>query len=218
MAKVIKRFGLSIVVIVATLLIFAIEITFKLQRNIIWYGFLILMIMGFVLYLNKSFLDMGQELMYDGLTKLRNHQQFWQDLLTNRSKGLSLILIDVDYFKDYNDDNGHQKGNLMLKSYGCLLAEYFKDTGLAYRYGAQQFAVILEDFNNVETLDLAKKLCKDISHNNNLNSVSVGVISSASGNKDIHEMYHHADDALFQAKQLKDTVINAGIFSNEYER
>lgn len=86
---------------------------------------------------------------FDGLTDIYNHRSFQNLLDEELSKGkeentsVSLILLDIDYFKVYNDSFGHQKGDQVLKEVARILKQVSSDLGYCARYGGEEFAVIL---------------------------------------------------------------------------
>jgi diguanylate cyclase (GGDEF)-like protein len=87
----------------------------------------------------------------DGLTGLKNHRAF-QELLANEyaratryKKPLSLVMLDVDHFKGFNDSFGHPAGDVVLKRVASLLQENARTTDVAARYGGEEFALLLPE-------------------------------------------------------------------------
>ncbi|MGD9015141.1 MAG: sensor domain-containing diguanylate cyclase, partial [Candidatus Omnitrophota bacterium] len=100
----------------------------------------------------------------DSLTGLWNHGYFHHLLHTeiektkiNKSK-LSLIMLDMDYFKIYNDKLGHQAGDKILKELADLLSDYSRKMDWVARYGGEEFAIILPQTNKKEALVLGERL------------------------------------------------------------
>ena len=85
----------------------------------------------------------------DGLTGLKNHRAFQERLALERERALrtqmpmSLVLLDVDRFKQYNDTFGHPAGDMVLKQIGALLEQCARQTDLTARYGGEEFVVVL---------------------------------------------------------------------------
>ena len=79
---------------------------------------------------------------YDFLTGLGNRRKLFEDLQAEENSDcpLSVVMIDVDYFKRYNDIYGHQNGDFILKRISCVLSEESAASGVAfYRYGGEEF-------------------------------------------------------------------------------
>ncbi|KMT23187.1 HD-GYP domain-containing protein [Clostridium cylindrosporum] len=155
---------------------------------------------------------------YDGLTGVYNHRYF-RDFLRSCVKysddvksSVSLIFIDIDYFKYYNDLYGHQKGDEVLKIIGAILKRSVTDDDIVARYGGEEFGIILPRKTEEEAIKIAEKIRIDIENtyfdgqenqpNGNL-TVSLGVsVYPDKASNDI-ELLKSADDALYKAKFFK---------------
>jgi diguanylate cyclase (GGDEF)-like protein len=154
----------------------------------------------------------------DGLTNIANRRRFTEFLQQewNRARRsqitLSLLLMDVDYFKLYNDTYGHQGGDECLQQVAAVLDQTIKRAAdLAARYGGEEFAVILSDtdrdgaFRVAETIRAqiaALKIPHSGSKVNDWVTVSVGVASLIPGrHNQPEELIAIADRALYQAKE-----------------
>lgn len=129
-----------------------------------------------------------------------------------RSKGvLTLLMMDLDYFKKYNDRYGHLEGDRVLKVVGGLLKEVFKRDGdVVSRYGGEEFVVVLYQTSLEDTLSLIKEFRRRLSlcgleHRDSPFgeiTVSVGINS---GNPSVEEssedFLRRADRALYRAKE-----------------
>lgn len=154
----------------------------------------------------------------DSMTKLYNRKYFDtifdnMPFISNENKWKSaFIMIDIDYFKQYNDTYGHDMGDVALKVVANTLKGYFnKKYEFTFRLGGEEFGVILFDINE----DILEKCLKDINkkilelqieHKNskilNVLSISTGAIiyepnSYISANK----LYKYADECLYKSKQ-----------------
>jgi len=152
----------------------------------------------------------------DGLTGLYNHRHF-QKLLyeeLNRSgrykHSLSLLMIDVDYFKDYNDTYGHQAGDTLLASAAKTIRNNIRATDIAARYGGDEFCVILTETDKEAAFIKAEKIRREMEACRFLNnqkqpdknpSVSIGVAAFPvdAGNRE--KLLKKGDDALYRAKK-----------------
>ena len=102
----------------------------------------------------------------DGLTALYNSRYFYQQIesevmRTNRyGHPLTMLMIDVDDFKDYNDRFGHLDGDNVLRTLGSIIKQNIRDTDSGYRYGGEEFAVILPDTNAQQSVPVAERIRK----------------------------------------------------------
>ena len=153
----------------------------------------------------------------DGLTKLYVHRHFQfrlQDELLRHKRGgktLSLIMIDIDHFKDFNDNYGHQTGDFVLKEIAKILKSMFRTTDSTFRYGGEEMAVILPETDAESAFLLAEKLRKEIEdhkfdHNGDdlQVTISLGISTyypqkTASLSKE--ELIKMADKAMYYSKE-----------------
>jgi diguanylate cyclase (GGDEF)-like protein len=148
----------------------------------------------------------------DGLTKLHNHRYF-QDALQNACKrslrtqeSLSLLLIDIDFFKRWNDRLGHAGGDEILRRIAAILNEQVRETDLLARYGGEEFAVLAMNTSLDGAILLAEKLRETVAAASFLTdvpsereplTVSIGVAEFTGDRK---QFFADADDALYRAK------------------
>jgi len=151
----------------------------------------------------------------DSLTKTFNHRVF-HDILErefNRYKryksSLSLIMLDIDYFKNVNDSFGHQIGDQILKELASLLTLCIRQTDIIARYGGEEFAIVLPETSIEHAYILAERMRKKIASHRfdyfkkSLHiTISLGVSNSSSlRTKDKDELIYLADEALYLAKR-----------------
>jgi diguanylate cyclase (GGDEF)-like protein len=156
----------------------------------------------------------------DGLTEISNRRMFdqsleqeWHRAMRHR-ESLSLIMIDIDFFKAYNDNYGHLQGDHCLKQVAQLLASTSqRETDIIARYGGEEFAILLPNTNLEQALAFAEKcrinvLNKKISHGftqvANIHSISISVGVSAITPVDelsIMSLIEKADAQLYLAKK-----------------
>lgn len=153
----------------------------------------------------------------DGLTGIPNRRCYDETLLkewkqlSDRGQLLTLILLDIDYFKKYNDRYGHQAGDNCLKQVAGLLQREMSEVGLAARYGGEEFAVLLPAIDEQGAAVLAERFrsalaAARIPHEGSeigaIITVSIGVASvSASSMANPGDLLEQADAALYQAKR-----------------
>ncbi len=163
----------------------------------------------------------------DGLTGLANRRSFderleadWLHAIREGSP-LSLLLVDVDHFKLYNDTYGHQKGDACLKSVAeAMDRQVFRPADLAARYGGEEFAVIMPTTDEDGALHVAERLREavfdlNLPHSASLTAdrvtLSVGVASvipSEDGKP--QDLIEAADSALYRAKHAGRNRVMAG--------
>lgn len=114
--------------------------------------------------LAKANADLEARATTDGLTGLKNHRAFQERLTQEASRTaryqptLSLLMLDVDHFKHYNDAFGHPAGDDVLRRVGRLMRETARETDLVARYGGEEFAVILPHTDRAGALVVAERL------------------------------------------------------------
>ncbi len=151
----------------------------------------------------------------DGLTGLFNHRYFVKCLRNeiNRAKRygheLSVLIIDIDHFKHYNDTNGHLQGNEAIKKVTHAMKEVTRTMDVLSRYGGEEFAVILPETSSDQALQTAKRICKSVEdiavfgeEKQPLKklTISVGVATYPQDAVRGPALVEHADQALYLAK------------------
>lgn len=151
----------------------------------------------------------------DGLTQIANRRQFdlclqqeW-DRSERNQQTLSAILLDVDFFKQYNDHNGHGAGDQCLQAIALALSAQLQRAGdLVARYGGEEFVVLLPDTNFEGALKVAEKLRIAVENlaiptqpqAKDRVTMSLGV-ATTSGAQSPSELLSEADRQLYIAKQ-----------------
>jgi diguanylate cyclase (GGDEF)-like protein/PAS domain S-box-containing protein len=104
----------------------------------------------------------------DDLTGLFNQRYFYIQFpkeiekVRRYSRELSILLIDIDRFKDFNDKYGHWEGNQVLKNLGDLLMKNIRTIDMAFRYGGEEFTVLLPETNCDNALIVAERIRKSV--------------------------------------------------------
>ena len=151
----------------------------------------------------------------DGLTELYNHRYFQEQMIMHieTSKryefNFSLILIDIDFFKKFNDKFGHQSGDAVLKQVAQTLKKNVRSTDIVCRYGGEEMAVILSNTNNEEAVHTAQKLCNavagrlfDLANNQKEHvTISLGVATYPQNGESSQALIEYADNGLYKAKE-----------------
>jgi diguanylate cyclase (GGDEF)-like protein len=145
----------------------------------------------------------------DGLTRLANRRLFEETLSREmarsyrRSTPLSLVVLDVDHFKDVNDSAGHQAGDAVLRDIGRALVRNTKASDLAARYGGDEFVVLLPDCAGVDAFRVAERLRAAVARGVTALPVTVSAgVGEMPGNAgDGERLVAAADAALYAAKR-----------------
>ena len=166
--------------------------------------------------LRRNFEEVRREAMTDALTGIANRKYFDIHLRTSmlhsmeNGRPLSLVLVDIDHFKNFNDKYGHQTGDDVLRLVAHTLASNIKGRDTAARYGGEEFGVILPD----TILETARILAENIrtSINNKrfrkkqtgeeLSTITISLgIAQYRPSEAVVDFIQRADDGLYQAKR-----------------
>jgi diguanylate cyclase (GGDEF)-like protein/PAS domain S-box-containing protein len=164
----------------------------------------------------------------DGLTGLANRRTldgFLRRAFEQHDQ-MAVLLIDVDNFKGYNDNNGHQAGDECLKRVAAVIADATINTpALSARYGGEEFAIILPDVSEADAITIAEALrlrvraleITNTASTRGYLSISVGVASRNSQTANEAVLVGEADLALYEAKRRgRDCVVANSALEREY--
>ncbi len=143
----------------------------------------------------------------DALTGVGNRRLFDQkmcetfDEVMEYGTSMALLLVDVDHFKRYNDNHGHQAGDWVLSKLARVLANNVRDDTLVARYGGEEFAVVVPRCDNLSAARLARRLVRQVSEELGDVTVSIGVAGyAAERDESPDDLISRADQALYSAK------------------
>jgi diguanylate cyclase (GGDEF)-like protein/putative nucleotidyltransferase with HDIG domain len=147
----------------------------------------------------------------DELTNLFNHRFFHQRLDEELSRSsrfgtvFSLLFLDIDMFKTYNDVYGHLAGDEILRSIGRFIKSQVRDTDICFRYGGDEFAVILPETPADGVQAVAERIRKGIESSSDWPgdpiTVSIGIACWPTDGVIREDLIHSSDAALYYAKQ-----------------
>ncbi len=160
--------------------------------------------------------EIEQQAITDPLTGLYN-KRYFNHLITKEvrrsrryNRDLCMLMIDIDYYKHYNDNCGHRMGDEALQTIANIIHQSCRDIDSAVRYGGEEFLVLLPETKLAEANDVAERLRKIIEgtyfphqHHqpNGTLSVSIGISSYPTDSHNEIELIDHADAALYAAKR-----------------
>ncbi|MFQ5432472.1 MAG: diguanylate cyclase [Nitrospinota bacterium] len=172
----------------------------------------------------KILKESKQQAITDSLTQLYSRRYFMNAMereLSNAERyggTCSFLLIDVDHFKDINDDFGHQAGDKMLKRLGDLFKTYTRKGDLVARYGGEEFAVLMAGVGLKDAAALAEKLramseqylkVEEEGKPTRTVTISVGVSAYPETGANVEQIINYADKALYYAKDSGRNIVCA---------
>lgn len=162
--------------------------------------------------LNKEFRELA---IRDGLTGLFNHR-YAHERLTEEfdramrfGRDLTVIFIDVDHFKFFNDANGHQAGDQVLKTLADIMTNASRESDTVARWGGEEFIVVAPETDGAAAVKLAEKIRQAVAaypfpHSAEqplgFVSLSLGVAAKSGVTETPEKLLRHADDAVYRAK------------------
>ena len=216
------------VLTVSTMCIFMIAYTFLLGTGkqitniLITYSIATVIISVFIFYYmeycestNKLFRRLQEESIKDYLTGLNNVRKF-DTLLNNATQSaidkkekLSLLMVDIDFFKKVNDTYGHPEGDVVLKELGKILSNTCRSFDEVSRNGGEEFSVLLLDCQKDQAITIAERIRASVEAHPFILStgkrimvtVSIGVAAYLESVDDIDKIVEKADTELYRAKR-----------------
>lgn len=156
------------------------------------------------------------EVNHDFLTGLRSRASFMSQALielhraVRSNRPLSLLMLDIDFFKLVNDSYGHQTGDIVLKSIAELIKSILRDFDICARIGGEEFAILLPETNKDKALEVAERI-RVLIENTKISpftpvpqlqiTVSIGLSSLSSKKDSIEDLINIADQAMYKAKK-----------------
>ncbi|MEN6327985.1 MAG: diguanylate cyclase, partial [Syntrophomonas sp.] len=166
----------------------------------------------------------------DLLTGLYNYGYFQEKIIEYVPKAsaahpLGLIMLDIDYFKHYNDIHGHQAGDLLISKIGDILNTKVNGCGFVSRYGGDEFVVVLPNSDSTKTMHIAEDISKSISSQNfhgeeyqpeGKITASCGIAVCPTHASNAKDLVKYADQALYRAKSLEKNKVEMyfSVFDN----
>ena len=151
----------------------------------------------------------------DGLTDMYNHRYFQEQMKQNIENSkryntpFSLIMVDIDFFKKFNDTYGHQSGDAVLRQVATTIKKNIRSTDIPCRYGGEEMSVILTNTKKEEAAIVAQKICEAVREREfelatgdwTHVTISLGVATMPENGSDAQELIEYADKCLYVAKE-----------------
>lgn len=172
----------------------------------------------FILKLGKIIRSFHKSMYIDTLTQLNNRDFFYASIsdsmekLKKKQSYISLLMIDLDNFKNINDTYGHIAGDEILKQFSNILKYNIRTIDIATRWGGDEFVITLPGVNTKDAFNIADRIrsnihSHDFFYNNIFFKVTASIGITSIGNKmDINAFIDLADKALYKAKTNKNSV------------
>lgn len=176
--------------------------------------------------IEKMNIQLSKPTITDDLTDLHNHRylkdRFSTEYKLSKLTGdvLSFILFDIDNFRDYNKNSGHENGNLALQEIAKVIKKYKKATDIAARYGGEELAIVCPGVELAGAIEVAEQICRGINRLDVVNaklqplgmmSASVGISMRHPGDRSETDMMVRADTAMYRAKKLGRNTIHTEV-------
>jgi diguanylate cyclase (GGDEF)-like protein/PAS domain S-box-containing protein len=174
----------------------------------------------------RLYQEMRHMALTDGLTGLYNSRHFYrvleQELLRSERYGhtFSLLMFDLDNFKSYNDRYGHLAGDDLLRELAGLIKGLVRRSDTAFRYGGEEFMLILPETSRPDALVLAERLRQAVQEHAFVVregiplgriTISIGVATYPEDARDVEGLVNAADMALLEAKKAKNRVCTLAV-------
>ena len=224
---VIVSFISSIIILAMDLIMVPGDINVYFENDLILAGIFVLTAwpLGFYVKIESEHIkQLEDQVNIDGLTGVYNHRYFHDELRKKIMQGkmehkpVSMIFIDIDYFKHYNDLYGHQKGDTILREMATVIKENVDLDNIVARYGGEEFAIILPNTREDIAMRIAENLRAKIENTyfegeenqpNGKITASFGISVYPDKAKDDMDLIKSADDALYRAKFFNKNRVEA---------
>ena len=153
----------------------------------------------------------------DPMTGLYNHSHFYEILDeriqdSNPRHPLSVIMLDIDDFKKFNDTHGHQIGDTLLVMVARIILQLLPSDAIGARYGGEEFSILLPNTGKIKAMELAHRICKEVAQTNihgNHVTLSGGVAAAPEDGFHSSTLVSAADSALYVSKRSGKDQITA---------
>jgi len=215
----------SLLAVLLTAIIYIALVGIVFQKYFVWVGLvnpiITIVLSVIIMYIIKYFIK-SRDFDYtyklattDGLTALFNHRYFQDNLLSLIKKSekqklaFSLLIVDIDFFKKFNDTYGHQAGDVVLRKTADLLKKSVKSSDIVARYGGEEMVIILTKTEKKQAITAAERICQTVAAKKYILgegietnvTISLGVATYPEDGLSPQELIEFADKGLYKAKQ-----------------
>jgi len=168
-----------------------------------------IIMLGCLFYSGKVIQQLYEKVYTDSLTGLKSRAGF--EPMKEKRKGhtgtiSSLLMVDVDDFKAINDEYGHPAGDMALKSIAAILRKTVRDKDSVFRWGGDEFVVILPDASP-EVVNIVAERVRAAVETYGLYALTVSIGIAKIINENVGAALVEADKAMYEAKELKNSVV-----------
>lgn len=221
----IKSVSVSVISFLTLLCAFSYFSVYVMEKYNLWVEVIVPFVLSIVIFIasfivryllkSRDFEHTYKLATTDGLTELYNHRFFQEqmklniDLYQKNKQPFSLILIDIDFFKKFNDNYGHQAGDAVLKEVARTLKSCVRSQDIVCRYGGEEMAIILVNTPNEEAVKVAQKVCDTVANKKfelspelTVNvTISLGVSTYPLNGSTPSQLIEYSDQCLYAAKE-----------------
>jgi diguanylate cyclase (GGDEF)-like protein len=156
----------------------------------------------------KSYQKAAELALRDGLTGLYNYRALQEHIGGINNTSFAILLIDVDHFKEFNDQYGHMVGDQVLIQISQVILDSVRRSDKVFRYGGEEFAVVLEDSDDEAAMFMAERIRMQVASQTidcdgqvlKRVTISIGVATFLDTKMPSYQMLEQADKALYAAK------------------
>jgi len=142
----------------------------------------------------------------DELTGVKNRRAFNTEVSHEIERAervgydITLLMIDIDNFKGYNDSKGHTVGDTALKNVAGVIKATARGYDTTYRYGGEEFSVMLPNTSTAEGYEIAERIRQEVESRTDV-TISIGVSNYKGTADNLHDFVSYSDVALYQSKE-----------------
>lgn len=186
----------------------------KYEANLLLMLFSLIILILIALSKNKTVKILKNSNFTDSMTGLNNRKYLDYYINKNKknllTKTISIIIIDIDYFKKYNDNYGHIEGDKIIKEVATTLKNSVRKNDIIIRYGGEEMVLIFTNLSLNDTEAIAQKIQNNLKNKNiehkysevsNSLTISMGIYNTKFLGQDIYSLINKADIALYKAKK-----------------
>jgi diguanylate cyclase (GGDEF)-like protein len=189
--------------VVSVIFVFAFWISMKYSMNNDAQILLLILFLCLAVWFGSSYDRLVFSAEHDYLTKLANRRFLIHRYKNYYKKNFSILLIDIDQFKEINDQYGHDRGDEILKDFSIVLRSNTRRNDIVCRWGGDEFVIFLSDVTKEDTEKIAGRIKNIIKENTKLSviqSISIGISYYPDDSIDIKQLITLADENMYQIK------------------